>query len=199
MTILLAIINTLKIFLIAGGSYQVCKHLFKIKSKTAIAVIIFTMLVLVNIVSSAEALTLEGGVKKIETAQEAKEYVFKYVPVKLIDPTPYKAYANKAPEGYRTDLSDGRYSIATNHKVLTYTKHDKLEYIAISDKNVLDFPRKLNRYEYPSGKLIEVTYGTSPEDGFIFLPDGSLVGIWENGVYREGDKTLNTAKTTYFD
>jgi len=147
----------------------------------------------------AYAQTLEGGIKKIETAQQAKEYIFKYTPLEMIDPTPYKAYASQAPEGYRSDLADGRYSIATGNKMLSYSKNNKLIYIAISDKNVMDFPRKLNRYEYPSGKLIETTYGKSTEDGFIFRPDGSLIGTWENGIYREGDRTVNTVKTTYFD
>lgn len=160
---------------------------------------ILSILIILVITSPVYAMTLEGGVKKIETAQEAKEYVFKYTPLKMVDPTPYKAYANKAPEGYRVDLSDGRYSIAMGNKMLTYEKNNKLSYIAISDKSVINFPRKLNRYEYPSGQLIEVTYGTSPTDGFVFRPNGSLIGIWENGIYKEGDKTLNTAITTYYD
>lgn len=159
---------------------------------------ILSILLFLLLISPAYALTLEGGVKKIETAEQAHEYVFKYVPVKLIDPTPYKAYANKAPEGYRLDYSDGGYSIASGNKMYDY-ENNKLAYIAISDKNVMDFPRKLNRYAYPSGKLVEVTYGTSPKDGYIFRPDGSLIGIWENGIYREGDRTFNTARTTYFN
>lgn len=145
------------------------------------------------------ALTLEGGVKKIETAQQAQEYVFKYVPVKLIDPTPYKAYAEKAPEGYRTDLSDGSYAIATGVKIFKY-ENNRLVSIAITDKkNIMEFPRKLSYYLYPSGELEKLTYATSPTDGFIFRPNGSLIGIWENGVYKEGDRTKSIAKTTYFN
>ena len=67
---------------------------------------ILSILLLLLLISPAYALTLEGGVKKIETAEQAHEYVFKYVPVKLIDPTPYRAYVTKAPEGYRTVISD---------------------------------------------------------------------------------------------
>lgn len=150
------------------------------------------------LIHPAYALTLEGGVKKIETAEQARQEVF-LKPIWVIDPHPYKMYASKAPDGYRLDYSDGTYSIATGSKMLTYSPNNKLIYIAISDKNVMNFPRKLSRYEYPSGKLVELTYGTSPKDGFIFKPDGSLAGIWEDGVLHEGDKLINTAKTTYFN
>jgi len=182
-------------------TYHTCKHLFKIKDNHIIAIIILAVLVVMKIVGyppMADAQTLEGGIRKIETAQQAKEYVFKYTPLKMVDPTPYKAYASQAPEGYRADYSDGGYSVATGNKMLSYNHNNKLTYIAVSDKNILDFPRKLQRYEYPSGKLIEITYGTSMGNGYIFRPDGSLLGIWENGVYREGEKLINVAKISQF-
>lgn len=150
------------------------------------------------LICPAYAMTLEGGVKKIETAQQARQEVF-LKPIWVIDPNPYKMYASKAPDGYRADYSDGSYSIASGNKMYDYNAKNKLTYIAISDKNVMDFPRKLSRYEYPSGKLVELTYGTSKSDGFIFATDGSLIGIWENGIYREGDKTVNTVKISNFD
>lgn len=141
--------------------------------------------------------TLEGGIKKIETVQQAKDYVFKYTPLKMVDPTPYKAYAEHAPEGYRTDYSDGRYSIASGNKLYGY-RNNKLYVISIYDKNVFEYPRRSYRYDYPSGKLSSTAYGISEGNGFEFYPDGSLMGIWENNIYREGDKTVTTATITKF-
>lgn len=158
---------------------------------------ILLILLFLLLISPAYALTLEGGVKKIETAEQAHEYVFKYVPVKLIDPTPYKAYAKQAPEGYRDDYSDGRYSVATGNKMYCY-QDNKLYVIAIFDKNVFKYPRKSYRYDYPSGKLSSIAYGTSEGNGYEFSPNGSLLGIWDNGIYKEGDKTTVTVKTSYF-
>lgn len=147
------------------------------------------------LIAPAYSLTLEGGVKKVE---EAREYVFKYVPVKMIDPTPYKVYANTAPEGYRVDYSDGSYSVATGNKMYTYDNKNKLDIISIFDKNVFDYPRKQYRYAYPSGKLCSISYGVSEGNGYIFRPDGSLVGIWENGIYKEGNTIINNAKISSF-
>lgn len=145
----------------------------------------------------ANAQVFEGQVTKNYTVQQAHDYVFKYIPVKLIDPKPYKAYATKEPEGFRTDYSDGRYSIASGNKLYGY-RNNKLYVISIFDKNVFEYPRKSYRYDYPSGKLSSIAYGTSEGNGFEFYPDGSLMGIWENNVYKEGDRTVATAKITKF-
>lgn len=141
----------------------------------------------------AYSLTLEGGVKTVEQAQ--KEVFFK--PIWIIDPHPYQAYANSAPEGYRNDYDDGRYSIASGNKMYCY-KNNKLYTIVIFDKNVFEYPRKSYRYDYPSGKLSSTAYGISEGNGYEFSPDGSLLGIWENGTYKEGDKTTAVVKTSYF-
>jgi len=157
---------------------------------------LLSFLLLILLISPANALTLEGGVKKIETVQDAKQEVF-LKPIWVIDPHPYEMYAKKAPEGYRIDDDNNGYSVASGKKMYDY-ENNKLVSIAISDKNVMNFPRKLLRYEYPSGKLTELTYGTSPTDGYVFRPDGSIKCIWEKGIRYEGERATMKTSTSYF-
>lgn len=155
------------------------------------------ILLTIILIHPAYALTLEGGVKKIETAEQARQEVF-LKPIWVIDPHPYKMYAEKAPEGYRVDYSDGRYSVASGTKMFCYTPNNKLYLISIFDKNVNEYPRKSYRYFYPSGALASTAYSKSEGNAFEFNPDGSLIGVWENGIYYKGDKITLTTKVTHF-
>lgn len=147
------------------------------------------------LIAPAYSLTLEGGVKT--DVKQAHDYVFKELPLIQIPMKPYKMYAESAPEGYRTDYSDGRYSIASGNKMYGY-RNNKLYVIAIFDKNVFEYPRKSYRYDYPSGKLSSTAYGISEGNGYEFAPDGTLLGVWENNTYKEGNKTTAVAKITRF-
>ena len=150
---------------------------------------LFLIFVICLCVSPAFAVKMQYGV----IAKEA----FKDVQPE-INTTPYKLYVTNAPEGYRKDYSDGSYSVSVGTKGFSY-KNNKLELILISDKSALEFPRKTMNYDYPSGKLLYVAYATSLKDAYIFNPDGSLYGIWEDDVFFKGDKQTLSAKTSLLD
>lgn len=137
--------------------------------------------------------TIYGEVKKVE---EVRQEVF-LKPIWVIDPHPYKAYAEKAPEGYRVDYSDGRYSVATGTKMFGY-QDNKLVVISIYNKSIFEYPRTGYQYSYPDGKLIAVSSIQSKGNSYEFNPDGSLIGIWENGIFYKGDKILLTTKVSSF-
>jgi len=142
----------------------------------------------------ARALTLEGGVK---TVGQIRQEVF-LKPIWVIDPHPYRAYAQRAPEGVRIDYSDGGYTISSGTKSFTYNKNNKLGLICICNKNVLEYPHTSYQYSYPCGQLEKVVYATSEGNAIVYNPDKSLYGIWENKNFYKGDQIQITAKTSYF-
>lgn len=152
---------------------------------------LLSFLLLMLLTSPANALTLEGGVKKIEAAR--KEAFLK--PIWVIDATPYKAYANKAPKGYRKDFSDGGYSVIVGKNGFVY-ENNKLILIAKSDKNALEFPRTSYRYNYPSGTLNSVCHSTSIKDGYIFDAEGNLFVIFKNDIIYQDNLPVLSAITT---
>lgn len=133
---------------------------------------------------------------KGEVIQQARQVAFENLKPQ-IDSKPFQIYAQKQPDGYKTEYSNGRYSIHSGKEVYTYEDGELLA-IGISDKNVVQFPRKTSFYSPKTGKLLCVGYATSPKDSYVFRPDGSLSGVWDNGVfYRDGKPTLSIT-TSFF-
>lgn len=150
--------------------------------------LIFLMLI---VAIPAYSVQLQG-----EIVDQARQTAFKNIKPH-IDTKPYENYYKNQPEGYKTEYSNGRRSIHTGNKVYTY-EDGELIAIGVSDKNVLQFPRKTSFYEPKTGKLLCVGYATSSKDSYVFRPDGSLSGIWDNGIFYQNGKPILSITTSFF-
>lgn len=119
---------------------------------------------------------------------------------KRIDTTPYKIYATKAPNGYRCDYADD-YQVSIDNKGYLYTYDNKLFEIGISDKRLIDFPRKVYWYTYPQGKLYRITYLVDLYNGFEYDAKGQRIALLVNDkkFYNTGYILDRKTKTTYFN
>ncbi len=148
---------------------------------------VFLILVLIFSVLPSFAVSLEGRV-----INNVRNDVFANTQ-KNINLSPYSELAKNKVNGYRVDYDDGSYSISEGQTTFVYDKFANLSIIALYDKNVFEYPRIQRRYAVPSGKLESVSYGVSEGNGYVFNPDSSLRGIWDNFIFYKNGKAIKSA------
>jgi len=84
-----------------------------------------------------------------------------------------------------TYFSGGEYSVVTEGEknVHYYTKDGTLFKVSVCDVAFSDnwnYPRRCIEYGYPRGNFLTVSMDVSPEESYVFSPDGTLLYHWKD-------------------
>jgi len=84
-----------------------------------------------------------------------------------------------------TYFSGGEYSVVHEGEknVQYYTQEGRLFKVSVCDVPFSDnwnYPRRCIEYGYPHGKFLSVSMDVSPEESYVFAPDGTLLYHWKD-------------------